>query len=115
MAVSQIIDVTTQFNANGLANIDVSGNDWIVVEITTPAAAVSFKHTNDAGAITGATEGNALSAANFLAVQGTDLSSGSAATSTAVSSIYRFGVIGKFFQLSGTTAGKILVHLSKIG
>lgn len=115
MAVSQIMDVTSQFNANGLVNIDVSGMDTIVVQLETPAAAVSFKHTNDQGAITGATDGNALSANNFIAVQGVDLSTGTPATSSNASSLYRFGVIGKIFQLSGTTAAKILIHLSKIG
>lgn len=115
MAVSQIIDVTADFNAAGLKNIDLGGWDWVVVQLETPASAVSFKHTNDAGAVTGSTDGNALSANNFIAVQGVDLSTGTAATSSATSSLYRFGVIGKYLQLSGTTAAKILVHLSKIG
>lgn len=115
MAVTQIIDVTTDFNTNGLKNIDLSGMDWVIVQLETPASAVSFKHTNDAGAVTGATDGNALSAAQFQTLQVTDLSSGSGVTSAAASGLFRAGVVGRFLQLSGTTAAKILVHLSKIG
>lgn len=119
MAISTVQDITADFNADSLAQLDISGWDWIVVQIAgTPSGAIAFKHSNDAGAVTGSTDGNSLSALNFVAVQGVDLSSGTGVTTTSAAGLFRFGVIGRFFQLSGTSitgVTKVLVHLSKIG
>lgn len=119
MALSTILDLTTDFNNDSLAQIDISGWDWIIVQVVgSPSGAIAFKHSNDAGAVEGALIGNALTAINFVAVQMTDLSSGTGVTTTSGAGLFRAGVIGRFFSLSGTSitgVTKILVHLSKIG
>ena len=118
MALSTVLDLTTDFNSDSLTKIDVSGWDWIVVQIEgSPSGAIAFKHTNDSGAVEGATDGNALSSTNYVAVQGTDLSSGTGVTTTSAAGLFKFPVIGRFFSLSGTSitgVTKMLVHLSKI-
>ncbi len=114
MALSTVIDVTTDFNADGLANIDISGWDWVTVQLITPAAAVTFNGTNDDGSVTGAVQGSAASLINLTAIQGINLNTGVGATTGAVSGLWRFPVVSRFLQLSGTTAAKILVYLSKI-
>lgn len=118
MAVQQIKDVTAEFNANGAATIDLGGNDYAIVHLVTPSAAVTFKTSNDANAITGASDGSATSAINFSNVQGTDLSSGSAVTSLNASGILRFGYVGRFLKLdggAGVTCVKAIIRLVNIG
>lgn len=114
MALSTVIDVSTDFNADGLANIDLSGWDWATVQLVGPASAVTFNGTNDDGSVTGAVSGNPATIINLTAIQGVNLNTGAAATTGAVSGLWRFPVVSKFLQLSGTTATKILVYLSKI-
>jgi hypothetical protein len=119
MALSTVLDISDDFNADSLVQIDISGWDWIVLQVVgSPSGAIAFKHSNDSNSTTGATSGNALTAINFVAVQMTDLSSGTAVTKTSAAGLFKAGVIGRFFQLSGTSitgVTKILVHLSKIG
>lgn len=119
MAVTQVIDITKDFtNGSGICNIDLAGNDWAVLQIITNSATINFLTSNDGGAVTGGAEGNAKSAANFFAVQGTNLATGVAATTLAAGAgaNFRFPVIGRYLQLNGSgTVVKILVHLSKIG
>lgn len=112
--VSSYIDATDKFNAAGAFVQDVGEWDWVTVQLVTPAASVTFNSTNDAGAITGVSDGSPASTANWIAVQGTNLNSGSGSTTLAVSGMIRFAVIGKYLQLSGTTAVKVLIKLSKI-
>lgn len=112
--ISQYLDLTADFNADGLATIDVGEWDYIVVQLVAPVGTTTFNTSNDSGAVQGVTDGNAASATNFLAVQGTNLTNGSAITTIAAAGIIKFTVIGKYFQLSGTSAGKVLVKLSKI-
>jgi hypothetical protein len=118
MALSTILDRTADFNADSLSQIDISGWDWVVVQIIgIPSSAISFKHSNDAGAVQGVTDGNETTAINFVTLQMTDLSSGTGVTTAAGAGLFRAGVAGRFLQLSGTTVTgvtKILIHLSKI-
>ena len=113
--VNNYQDLTLQYNANGKIQIDTSNYDQVLVQIVTPSGTVSFASTNDAGAITGITDGNALSALNFVACQGTNQTNGTAETSTAsANSVHKFSTVGRFLQLSGGTVGKILVEYTKI-
>lgn len=115
---SQFVDFSNEFAAgSGNLNIDVTGWDWVTVQIVSPSSAVGFKTTNDDGSVSGAVSGNAKAATNWVACQGIDLSSGSGVTTTATSTInVRFPVIGRFLQLSssGATATKVLIYYSKI-
>ena len=117
MAVSTIIDVTRDFNADALVKLDVSGWDYIVVQLVSPTGTVTFSSTNDSGAVQGVSDGNASTAINFIATQGTNLNSGAATTTLAASGLVRFASIGSFLQLSGAdlvTCTKILIQLYKI-
>jgi hypothetical protein len=114
MGLSRQIDITTDFNANGLVNLDISGWDNVIAQFITPAAAVTFKATNDGGDVTGLVDGNARSATNFTVVQGVDEATGTAATTTSTSTTYKFSLTAKYLQFSGTTAAKILVTFYKI-
>lgn len=114
MAVSLTIDATSVFNATGIFNIDMSGYETAVIQLVTPAAAVTFNSSNDGGAVTGSVSEAPVSATNFTAVLATNLNTGVGATSGAASGLWRAQYIGRYLQLSGTTAAKILVYLSKI-
>jgi hypothetical protein len=111
-------DLSLQFNANGKVQIDTSGYDYVLVQIVTPSGTISFASTNDGGAITGATDGNATSALNFVACQGTNQTNGTAETSTAsANSIHKFQVVGRFLQISGgagSTIAKLLAGYCSI-
>lgn len=110
-------DLTLVFNANGKIQIDVSSYDYVLAQIVTPSGSISFLSTNDNGAITGSTDGNATSALNFVACQGTNQTTGTAETSTAsANSLHKFSFAGRFIQLSGSgvTVAKLLVGFASI-
>lgn len=112
--VSSYIDATDKFNVAGKFVQDVGEWDFVVVQLVTPVGTTTFNTTNDAGAITGVSDGTPTSATNWIAVQGTNLNSGAAASTLAADGLLRFAVIGKYLQLSGTSAAKVLIKLSKI-
>lgn len=114
--VSVYIDATTAFNANGGYVQEIGEWDWVTVQLVSPTGTVTFNSTNDPGAITGIGDGNAKSATNWIATQGTNLNSGTAITTIAASGLIRFAVIGRFLQLSSTgqTATLVIIKLSKI-
>ncbi|SRR5574343_1517882 len=112
--VSFYYDCTAEFNANGFYNAEIGEWDWVTVQLVSPAATVTFNTTNDSGDIQGVSDGNAKSATNWIACQGTNLNSGSAVSTLNASGLVRFAVIGRFLQLSGTTATKIILKFSKI-
>lgn len=119
MGLTRLLDLTPDINAtNPNVKIDVSGWDYVVVQAVLPGVTITVSATNDAGAIEGTTDGNAVSSLNYVAVQGTNLNTGAAATTITGSSITRFGVVGKFMQFSAIGApvvvGKLLVFLFKI-
>lgn len=115
MAVSQVVDVTADFNDGSEAILDIGGFDFAVVQLVTPSGTVNFLHSNDAGAVTGVSDGSAASAINFVAVTGTVMSTGAGATSLAASNLIKFTGIGRFLQIKGSavTAVKVLVRLYK--
>jgi hypothetical protein len=115
MAVSRIIDLTNEVNDNSIAVVDVGGWDYSVVQLVSPTGTFTFNSSNDSGAITGVSDGSSSSATNWIAVQGTNLNSGSAVTTLAASGIVRFSVIGQYLQLSGGSAQvtKAIVRLYK--
>lgn len=117
MAVATTLDVTKDFNADSLANIDMSGWDSATVQLVSPTGTINFLSSNDSGAVESATDGNALTSASYTAIQGTNLATGTAVTSLAASGLVIFKSFGRYLQLSATsvTATKVLVYLSKIG
>lgn len=115
---STVFDASANFKSGGssLINIDLSGWDYCVVQLVGPSGTINFLSSNDDGSVTGSVQGGPLAALNFTAVQGTNLATGAASTSGAAGGLWKFNVIGRFLQLSGSsvTATKILVYLSKI-
>lgn len=117
MAVQKILDITTDLNANSIWQGDIGGWDYAVVQLVSPTGTFTFNSTNDANAITGVSDGSNISATNWIAVQGTNLNSGSAVTTLAASGLVRLQSIGQFLQISGAAAAQVtkaFVRLYKI-
>lgn len=114
--IANTLDLTTVFNANNGIKIDTSGWQNITVQVDgTPSGTISITGTNDAGAITGVSDGNPLTSTNYTAIQATDISSGTAVT--AITGAGSFKIINppKFVQIGGASAattGKVLVYLT---
>ena len=113
---STLIDSTTDFNANAKVQLDVSGWDYVIVQLVSPTGTVTFKSTNDGGESTGTINSSPQTATNWVAIQGTNLNTGTAITTIAASGIIKFNQVGRFLQLEsvGQTVGKCLVQLTKI-
>lgn len=116
MSVQIVLDVTADFNADSSVKLDTGGFDYTVVQLVNPSGTVSFTHTNDSGDIESVSDGSAVSSTNYVALQGTNLATGTAVTSLAASGLVRFQYYGRYLQLAGSsvTADKILVRLYKI-
>jgi hypothetical protein len=98
---SNVLNVTEQFNAAGVFYQDLSGWDEAIVQIISPSEAISFKTTNDNGAVTGQLLPAPEVPINWLTVQGVKLSDGAAASSVSASEIVKFTTIGQYLQLLG--------------
>lgn len=120
--VSSYLDLTDKYNNNntaGLVNIDIGSFNSVVAHIINNSATISFKASNDGGAIEPASQGSNLQAINFVAVEGTNLTTLTTATSIAATAapgtLWRFDVVGKYLQFSGGgTVTKLLIQLNKI-
>ena len=120
--ISNYLDLTDKYNnsgAAGLVNIDMGSFNSTIVHIINNSTTISFKASNDGGAIEPASQGNSIQAINFVAVEGTNLSTLATATSIAATpapgTIWRFDVVGKYLQLSGGgTVSKLLIQQNKI-
>jgi hypothetical protein len=114
--ISKLIDVTTEFNANAKVQLDVGGWDYVVAQFVSPSGTVTFKATNDGGAVLGVSQGDAKSATNWNVIMGLNLATNTTAVNTNASSLFKFNVVGKFIQFEsvGQTVGKLLINYSKI-
>lgn len=111
MALQQIIDVTDAFNAASAVVIDMGGFDYAIAQVKTPSSAISFESTNISG-----NPSNAVNAADFTAIQGTILGSGTAATSINANGMVRFSYAGQYLKLKGTaaTVANLTIRLFKV-
>lgn len=118
MAVEVVLDVTSDIAADGRCTVDVGGFDYFIVQLITINTTANFQHTIDSGDVLGVSEGSAASAANFVTLQGTDLSSGTGVTSLAggAGGIVRFSYAGRYFRITGggLNPTKALIRLFKI-
>lgn len=116
MAVQIVLDVTADFNADSSVKLDTGGFDYSIVQLVSPSGTVNFTHTNDSGDVEGVSDGSAVSSANYITLQGTNLATGTGVTSLAASGLVRFEHYGRYLQLAGSsvTASKVLVRLFKI-
>lgn len=97
--------------------IDIGEWQTLTVQIIGGSGTRSILGTNDNGAITGSTNGSALDAANFNAVQAVKLTDGSSVTTITDTALYRIDPISfKYLQIGdGSTAAatKIMVFKTK--
>lgn len=116
MAVSIVLDVTADFNADGSVKLDTGGSDYTIVQIMNPTGSIFFTHTNYSDDIQGVSDGSAVSSTYYNTLQGINLATGLGVTFLAASGIVRFEHYGRYLQLdgSGVTADKVLVRLFKI-
>lgn len=114
--LSQILDVTADFNANNGVKLDVSQWQNATIHLSgTPSGTISLTGTNDANAIQGVSDGSAVSSANFTAIQATNLADGSAVTAIAAAGNFKIVVATKFIKIGGASAattGKVIVFLN---
>lgn len=114
--ISYTEDLTSKFNANNQATVDVSGWETASFHFVGPSGTISITGSNDSGAVTGVTEGNAMLADNFDTIQAVNLASGTAVTSVATADIYRITPVScKYIRLGGASAQatKVIMFLSK--
>ena len=116
MSVERILDVTASINATGRATIESGGWDNAQVQLVGTTGTATFYTSNDAGAVTGVSDGSSASATNFLVLQGVNTADGAAATTLATGGNIRFANIGQFLRIMGPglTVTKAFVRLYKI-
>jgi len=114
--ISKLIDVTTEFNDNAKVQLDIGEWDYVVAQFVSPTGTVTFKATNDGGAVDKTSQGDAKSAINWNVIQGLNLAANTSAVNTNATSMFKFNVVGKFIQFEsvGQTVGKLLINYSKI-
>jgi len=116
MAIERLLDISADINADGRAIVECGGWDNAEVQLVSPTSTATFATSNDAGAVTGVSDGSAASATNFIDVQGTNVNSGAAVTTLAASGIVKFTNLGQFLRIMGPglTVTKAFVRLYKI-
>jgi len=106
-------DVTADFNANNNVKRDVSQWQNVTIHVSgSVSGTVNVTGTNDAGAVQGVTDGNAVSSLNYTAIQVTNLATGAAVTSISAAGNYKAVVGTKFIQVGGASAattGKVII------
>lgn len=116
MALSLTQDVTTEFNQDGFYIADASNWDYLIWQfVGLGEFTLDIKATNDSGAITGVTDGFALTSTNYIEVQATDLSSGAGVTSIAGDGLFRVAQVGQFVKIGAddATATKVIIRYHK--
>jgi len=113
-----ISKLDTLLFANNKVVLDISEWRTISIQVIGGSGTISLLGTNDDGAITGSTLGNAGDAANFTAVLATNLTTGATASAVTGTNIFKIDPVSfKFLQIGdGSTAAatKILVFKSNV-
>lgn len=116
MALSLTQDVTQEFNQDGFYIADASNWDLLVWQVINPTDNIGFAATNDSGAIQGVTDGFALTSINYIPVQATDLSTGTAVT-IGGNGLFRTTHVGQFVKIAGAetlvSADKVIIQYHK--
>lgn len=113
--LSKVLDVTTEFNANNGVKLDLSLWESATFCFVTPTGTINITGSNDASAVEGVTDGNALSSANYTTIQAINLATGTAVTSVSAAGNYKVTIGPKFIQFGGASAAatKVLVFCTK--
>jgi len=109
-------DITDELNANHSVNLDVSEWQNLTIHLSgSVTGTINVLGTNDSGAVQSVSDGNSVSAANFTAIQGTNLASGATVTAVAAAGNFKFVIGTKFIQIGGTnaaTSGKCIIFMN---
>lgn len=115
--LAQSFDLTEKYTgAAPSVTIDIGNYEHLTIDVAGISGTISVEGTNDGGAITGSTEGNATSATNFTALQVIPLATGTATTTIATAGLYRISPVSfKYLRLSGagSTVTKLIVFANK--
>jgi hypothetical protein len=99
------------------AVVDVGLWETLTIQVINGGGTLSLLASDDAGAITGVTDGNATTADNFNAVQAVNLTTGATATAITGTNLFRISPVSfRFLQIGDgatATADEILVHCTK--
>lgn len=119
--IVQKIDVTTTFNANNIAVLDVGGWENVIIHmIGTVTGTIVLQGSNDGGEVTGSVEESPTTADNFNTIVATSMSVTTVAntlvTSLAAAGLYKITQPPKYIRFGGPSAAatKVLVLLSKV-
>ncbi len=114
-------DFATEFNSVYKLTLDLSGWDKTTIQAVAPfSGAIIVYASNDSGAITGVTQGNAKLAINFTPAEVTNLATHAVTGSISAAGEYKYDVNAQFLRLQGTPADaptniyKLLLFNSKI-
>lgn len=107
MAISKVLDITTDVNDNDIFTQDIGGWDSAILQLVSPTGTFSFLSSNDSGGITGVSDGSSVSATNFTTIVGTKLSDGTLVSSLAASGMVRFSSIGQYLQITGAGGAQV--------
>jgi hypothetical protein len=112
--LSRILDVTTEFNRDNRARLDLSGWNVATFQFINPSGSIDFTGTNDGGEETGTLSSSPGTSQNFSAIQATNLATGATVTSTAATGMYKVIINCKYVQIYGVgvTADKVLVFVN---
>lgn len=120
MAIGKpLADYAPEFNSLYKITIDTSGWSTTTIQLVTLAGGVAIYGSLDSGA-NASTQGNATLATNFVPIQATDLSTGSAVSTFATNKMYTVTDNSQFLRLqgfpaaAGTSVYKLLVFHQKI-
>jgi len=115
MGLSLTRNVTEEYNENGYYILDASGWDYVLINISFDSGVIGFSSSNDSGAITGVTDGSAISATNFYAASLIDVSTnGATQVATPGITMYRAFLVGRFIKIDGDVAAKIILQYHKL-
>lgn len=99
--------------------IDMSGWDYVVVQIINNSNSIVFKSTNDGGAIEGSLQDAAITADNFSDILGINVSDGTTSTSTSGNGMFKFNDFARYIKLylsdEPSQTIKVKAMLYKIG
>lgn len=115
--LAQYLDLTEEATLSGDNSvvIDVSNYDYCLVQPIGVNAALSS--TIDGGALQGVTDGNSVSATNFISAAAINITNGNSYTATITDGdIGKLEVVGRYVKIDCVGAPtKLLVMLAKIG
>lgn len=115
--IATTLDLTTTFNANNTAQIDVSEWENVIIHMVgTVTGTITLQGSNDGGSITGAVSQSPQAAINFSTISATKMSDGTLTTSLAAAGLYKLSQPCKYLKFGGASAAatKVLVFLSKV-